>query len=453
MEPGTANGTLARADLTTWIAAQKRCSTAAIERAISVTHLTHRRDAFHQTIAPARGSVVASTSIGDWNPDPDYFFHWLRDSAIVMRCVADLIQAATGTEERGRWHSHFHDFVRFSLALTKLDGADLAARSHEDRLATRPEFRKFLRGARELATLHGDKLLGEPRFNPDGTIDIMRWARPQYDGVALRALTCLKFLEDGGAPTPEIAEMLNIDLDFTSRYAGKRCVGPWEEGKGHHYYVALVQLGALAHGRRFAGAAASRWLKAETKLRARLEQHWSKEHEIFVACLPPTPSPAAGQLDAALLLAVLDADLPDGPHSANDPRVHKTQSAIEDLFARTLPINRSRFAGRAPALGRYRDDTYFGGGAWYPTTLAAASLYYRRACSAPAQRAALIARGDAFMSTVRDLTPASGDLSEQVDRETGRQTSAHNLAWSHAAFVSAAHLRSEALGALGRERR
>jgi len=52
------------------------------------------------------------------------------------------------------------------------------------------------------------------------------------------------------------------------------------------------------------------------------------------------------------------------------------------------------------------------------------------------------------MTTVRELTPASGDLSEQVDRETGRQTSAHNLAWSHTAFVSAAHLRSRALASL-----
>ena len=35
---------------------------------------------------------------------------------------------------------------------------------------------------------------------------------------------------------------------------------------------------------------------------------------------------------------------------------------IEDLFARELPINRGR---AAPALGRYRGDSYFGGGAWF----------------------------------------------------------------------------------------
>lgn len=47
------------------------------------------------------------------------------------------------------------------------------------------------------------------------------------------------------------------------------------------------------------------------------------------------------------------------------------------------------------------------------------------------------------MATVRDLTPADGALSEQVDRETGQQTSARHLTWSYAAFISAAHERSK----------
>jgi glucoamylase len=38
---------------------------------------------------------------------------------------------------------------------------------------------------------------------------------------------------------------------------------------------------------------------------------------------------------------------------------------------------------------------------------------------------------------VRAFTPENGDLSEQFDRITGRQTSAKNLAWSHAALITA----------------
>ena len=238
--------------------------------------------------------------------------------------------------------------------------------------------------------------------------------------------------------------LLHLDLDFTLRHAGARCIGPWEEPgqNAQHYYVVLAQLGALVHGRAFA-ADAGAWDKAEKKLRAGLDRHWSEQHQVYAAMWPAKGKHADELIDAAQLLAVLDADLPEGPHSALDPRVHKTQSAIEEFFAREFPINRGR---AAPALGRYKGDRYFGGGAWYVTTLAAASLYYRRARRAGAERAALLERGDALMATVRDLTPADGALSEQVDRATGQQTSARHLTWSYAAFISAARERAQALG-------
>ncbi len=50
---------------------------------------------------------------------------------------------------------------------------------------------------------------------------------------------------------------------------------------------------------------------------------------------------------------------------------------------------------------------------------------------------ALLKRGDMVMAMVRTYTPASGDLSEQFDQTNGTQTSAKNLAWSHAAFITA----------------
>jgi glucoamylase len=51
---------------------------------------------------------------------------------------------------------------------------------------------------------------------------------------------------------------------------------------------------------------------------------------------------------------------------------------------------------------------------------------------------------------VRDLTPANGALSEQVDKNSGQPTSARHLTWSHAAFISASRLRGRALDALAR---
>jgi len=436
------------ADLRAWITVQVRHSAAAMERAISAAQLVRMREVFGQTVVPAAGSVLASPVIADWDPEPDYFFHWVRDSAIVMRSVAELMEDAASAAERTRWCRHFEDFVRFSLALCSLDGAAFVSSSHH-REATRRSYRKFLRPDSELRRLAGDALLGEPRFNADGTIDFLRWSRPQYDGPALRALACLRFLAAGGAASDDVMRLLRLDLDFTLRHAGKRCIGPWEEAgeHAHHYYVAVVQLGALVHGKAWLDAAPAAVAAAETRLRAGLERHWSQEHGVYTAIRDLPGESADDLVDASQLLAVLDADLPDGPHSVQDPRVQATQAAIEGLFARELPINRALPPGGAPALGRSHGDRYFGGGAWYPTTLAAAALCYRKAQCPGQDHAGLMRRGDAFMATLRALTPADGALSEQVDRETGAPTSARHLTWSYAAFVSTARLRAQAAGA------
>jgi glucoamylase len=74
--------------LDTWIAAQARCATAAMLRAISATHLVMERPGFGQRVTPRPGSVLASPVAAHYDPDPDYFFHWFRDAAIVIEAMA-----------------------------------------------------------------------------------------------------------------------------------------------------------------------------------------------------------------------------------------------------------------------------------------------------------------------------------------------------------------------------
>lgn len=427
--------------LDAWIARQTAASIAALERAISATHLCRHRERFGQIITPAVGSVLASLFFADWDPQPDYFFHWTRDSALVMRTVAELMEDASTAAQRARWQRHFEDFVRFSLKLTDPPKDCWLALSRALKTCAKTD-QRFLRDQAELRALTGDALLAEPRFNPDGTLDIFQWSRPQYDGPALRALACLRYLQADGAPTVELVRLLRRDLDFTVAHAGEPCIGPWEEPEQHanHYYVEAVQLAALVQGRAWVAEDQTKiWHEAEQKLRDGLEQYWSERHQVLSAMRPATTGAADDLLDAVTLLAAWDADLPDGPHSIVDPRLEITQAAIEALFTRALPINKARAAG--PALGRSRRDRYFGGGAWYPTTLAAAGLCYRRARHDNPRRADLIAHGDAFMATLREFTPADGALSEQIDRSTGAQTSAPHLTWSYAAFVSTARER------------
>ena len=151
-------------------------------------------------------------------------------------------------------------------------------------------------------------------------------------------------------------------------------------------------------------------------------------------------------------------------------------TALEELFEARYAINRGRPSGRGPALGRYGLDRYYGGGAWYLATLAAAEFYFRLAQvlgrGAPLARVAenarfrqrldvgeattnprelarrALVRGDSIMCTVRAFTPQSGELSEQFDQSSGRQTSAKHLSWSYAAFITAAAQRWQACRAI-----
>ena len=66
-------------DLVAWMERQHRRCAELMPQAISMTHIVKQRRAFGQTVTPGRGSVLASTERADYDPDPDYFFHWLRD--------------------------------------------------------------------------------------------------------------------------------------------------------------------------------------------------------------------------------------------------------------------------------------------------------------------------------------------------------------------------------------
>ena len=92
-------------------------------RSVSPLQIVKVRPGFAQTIRPLRGSIVASPVLGAYDPEPDYFFHWLRDSAVVIDALRLLFEDAdAGIDILG----HFADFVQFSLSLQNLDGRRLS---------------------------------------------------------------------------------------------------------------------------------------------------------------------------------------------------------------------------------------------------------------------------------------------------------------------------------------
>ena len=430
-----------------WLGREYGQAATAMLRSVSAVELEKERPGFGQRVRPVAGSIVASPVLASWDPDPDYFFHWFRDSAIVIDAVRLLYEAGhLGPEAL----THFADFVHFSLSLQALDGRALFESPHW-RLKVSPEFMQYLRGD-DLLLVSGDAVYADARVNPDGTLDISRWTRPQHDGPPLRALAVGRWLRTLGARATQslgektladAARLLRTDLALTAVHWREPSLDIWEEELGHHYYTRRVAAAALREGadwlRSLGEAAEAAALHAEARaIRETLDGYWLPGEAHYRSRVMPGGAASTKMLDIAVILAAVHAGADDDAHSVRDARMHATLAALERLFDRLYPINRQRPRTRATAMGRYEGDVYFSGGAYYFSTLAAAEFCFMAAGAHArgSERDVWIARGDAFCETVRAFTPPSGDLSEQFDQRTGEQTSAKHLAWSYAAFIS-----------------
>jgi glucoamylase len=462
-----------------WIAGEAEIAADAMLAAISATRLVKDRPGFGQRIVPRAGSILASPVPAAYDPDPDYFFHWFRDSAVVIDALR--VALADGLVDRRHAVDRLGEFIAFGRSLLNLDGRGFLAEG-DFRARVQPAFLQYVRPDPEIAALSGETVLGDVRVNPDGTPDISRWARPQFDGPPLRAIALMRWgraLPDADAAlVAGMRQLVTADLRFALANAEKPCFDIWEEESGHHYYSLLVQAEALRHGADWfaergevADAEASRATSAA--LASRLDAYWDEAAGYYRSRTAVVAGKPGKDLDVATVLAVLHTGRVAGPHSVLDPRAQATLSALEVLFERDYPINRDRPVDRGPALGRYATDVYYSGGAYFFATLAAAEFYFRlanallsgaelpiaeenvrfrqrlgnagRGIGRREAAAAAVERGNAILRMVQAYTPASGELSEQFDRTTGAQTSAKHLTWSYAAFVTAVASRRQAV--------
>ena len=99
-----------------------------------------------------KGIIIASPSTV-----PPYKFHWIRDSALVMRVFIDMFQ-------RTKESKYFEYIINYIENESKVQDLD---------------------------TLSG---LGEPKINIDCTPFNGEWGRPQNDGPALRGIMMIKII-------------------------------------------------------------------------------------------------------------------------------------------------------------------------------------------------------------------------------------------------------------------
>lgn len=377
----------------------------------------------------APGVVIAGTT----KANPDYFYHWVRDAALVMDVVARLAKHTPSA--RRRYDELLGGFVDFS------------------------------RSNQETPTFTG---LGEPKFYVDGKAYLEPWGRPQNDGPALRASTLTRWalrlldegrrdqvvpdLYDGRIPTDSI---IKRDLEFVAHHWRESCFDLWEEINGTHFYTRLAQRRALLDGAKLADklgdGGAARFYRDQAQAISRdLNRFWNASKKVIMPTIDRTGGIdyKSSDLDTAVILAILHAGDESGDWSPSDPRVQSTLSALVEKFKSIYPVNANGKPG--VALGRYPEDRYDGyhtggeGNPWFLTTFAVAELLYRTANREEADgvgaRAVALRRrdADAFMTRALAHAASDGRMAEQLNRRTGFQQGAENLTWSYAAHVSAA---------------
>lgn len=150
---------------------------------------------------------------------------------------------------------------------------------------------------------------------------------------------------------------------------------------------------------------------------------------------------------------------------------------VTDSFRSIYSVNSGIAQGVAVSVGRYPEDSYYGGNPWYLNTLAAAEQLYDALyvwkkqgsitvtstslaffkdflssvttgtyASGSSTYTTLITAisnyADGYVNVVAQYTPSDGSLTEQFSRSNGSPLSAHHLTWSYAALLTAAARRA-----------
>ena len=468
-------------DLDAWIASERTFATNRLLAAISPAG----QDKDGRTAA--KGCVIASPS----KDNPNYFFHWVRDAALVTEVVMNLYGQETDPATKAAHLSRIKDYAGFSIQCQKAP-----------------------------ATTQANTGLGEPRYYVDGTLPDVGWGRPQNDGPALRAAKLIRFANqvlDGNDAdakqfiatlyqnTEPVTSLIKLDLEYVGHNWQGKCVDLWEEMNALHFYTRMAQYRSMRLGAAFAnrmndpGAAAFYKPQAD-QLAGEIAKHWDPKSGYILAMLNAGDDQQrkANELDVAIVLAANHTDDPSDPFfGPGDDRVLATAERLARVFRQLYTINQTRTnaKGRAlqPGIGRYLEDSYPGAGPrtrgnpWFLGTAALAELCYRSASNwttagslsisqqnLPFLRAALASQGrninltagetvnktdarfaqiigatielgDGYLRRVQQHADSSGSLSEQFDRNDGSLQSAQDLTWSYAAVLTAFSQRDIAL--------
>lgn len=385
------------------------------------------------------------------------WYTWTRDAALTFKCLIDQF-----THGNTSLQNHIQNYI-----------------------SSQAELQEVLNPSGDLASGEG---LGEPKYYVNKTAFTGEWGRPQRDGPPLRATAMIAYgnwlIDNGYASVVEknIWPIVQNDLAYVAQYWNSTGFDLWEEVNGSSFFTIAVSHRALVEGSAFANKLNKTCSSCDSVAPDILcfqQSFWTGEYidsNINLQSEMKRSGKDANSIITSIHLFDPEATCEDEifqPCSAQALANHK---AIVDSFRNLYPINNGSKDTSAIAIGRYAEDVYYDGNPWYLCTLAAAEQLYDALYQWSKQgflsvtpvslkffqdfdpsikadtygnttdtfksvMASIKRYADDFVSVVQKYTPANGSLSEQFTRDTGKQTSAVDLTWSYAAFVTTSNRR------------
>ncbi|KAL8942854.1 MAG: hypothetical protein Q9211_001217 [Gyalolechia sp. 1 TL-2023] len=392
-----------------------------------------------KAMGASTGLVIASPS----KTNPDYFYTWTRDSALTFKMLIDTFIAGDMSLQ-----PEIEDYVSAQALLQTV--------------------------ANPSGDLTDGTGLGEPKFEANGTAFTGPWGRPQRDGPALRATALIAYsrwlLSHGSESnlSTTIWPIISNDLNYVGQYWNRTGFDLWEEVDGSSFFTTAVQHRALVEGQALAEQIGKTCTACESQapqVLCFLQSFWNGD---FVVSNINDQKGRSGK-DANSILGSIHTFDPtaacdDPTFQPCSPRALANHKAVTDSFRSAYSINLGIPEGTAVAVGRYIEDVYMGGNAWYISTLAAAEqlydalyqfdrlgrldvdatslLFYRdldpsiQVGSYPSSSelyanttSAIRRYADGYLTIVQKYTPSDGSLAEQYSREDGSPVSAADLTW------------------------
>lgn len=311
--------------------------------------------------------------------NPNYFYHWIRDSALVMRVILKEYEKNNSK----KFLDIILKYINLEYKLQKLN------------------------------TLSG---IGEPKFNSNISSFNESWGRPQNDGPALRGIIMLKiiklFRNDYDVLIKNIIEIiLKKDLEYICNTLHDSCFDLWEENKGYHYYTRVVQCKFLKESYNYFN---DEYLKEKyLECKELLNHHYDNKSVISSFDLN---GKELRRDDSSIFMAVSHIDFD------NDIISFDKYQLINNNISKLLEFFNNKYGNTYNFIGRYINDKYFNGHSWIICTLGMIQFNNFN------QQNKLQSKD--LIEKIFDIDEYL-DLSEQYDPKNNIQYSAINLTWNY----------------------